>query len=75
VVTQTLVYTLSDDIITLGQLHNQLGHTVRRIEELETQPLNESVTRELEHLNQDRLKFLEEIRSQQAHVDGYNVTT
>lgn len=71
VVVQTVTYKLSDDIIQLGQLQNQLGRIIKRIEELHAVESNDSVVRELANFEIERTRVTAEVAVQQAHVDGY----
>lgn len=72
-VSQTVIYNQSDDIIQLGMLQNQLGHVVRRLEGLSTKESNDSIITEFNRLQDERAKLIEEIQAQQSYVDGYDI--
>lgn len=73
IVEQTAVYLESDDLIQLAQNQSQLGHTVRRIEELNTKDKDAGEVRELTRLLEEKTRLTEEVKKQQNIVDGYGV--
>lgn len=66
---QTVEYTLSDDILQLAQLQNQLGQVVRRMEGYVGQP---GAAAELARANEERARYETAIAAQQQLIYGYN---
>lgn len=71
IVEQTVTYATSDDIIQLAQYQNQLGYTVKRIEDLKLVEATEATAQELSRLAVERARFEQLVIEQQAIVDGY----
>jgi len=73
IVTQTISYTLSDDLFSLSEMQGRYARIVKRIEELNAAESNDSVVRELERLSKDRVQIMLDIVAQQENVDGHKI--